>query len=152
MFNRTIATKYLQLILITGMLSVLLISGCSKGGLTAGGSGGGPTPSPTPTPTPGGPGPTPTPTPTPTPAPAVHTVSVTWNASTTSGLAGYNVYRGTVSGGPYSRITSTPTTALQFTDSAVTAGQTYFYVVTAVSGNGVESVTSNEMKVTVPTP
>jgi hypothetical protein len=144
LFNRTIATKYLQLTLVLVMLSVLLISGCSKGGLTAGGGGGGPTP----TPTPGGP----TPTPTPTPAPAVHTVSVTWNASTTSGLAGYNVYRGTVSGGPYSRITSTPTTALQFTDSAVTAGQTYFYVVTAVSGNGVESVTSNEMKVTVPTP
>lgn len=122
------------------MLSVLLISGCSTGSLTAGGGGGGPTP----TPTPGGPGPTPT--------PAVHSVSVTWNASTTSGLAGYNVYRGTVSGGPYSRITSTPTTALQFTDNAVTAGQTYFYVVTAVSGSGVESVTSNEMKVTVPTP
>ena len=144
MFNRTIATKYLQLILVTGMLSVLLISGCSQGSLTAGGGGGGPTP----TPTPGGPGPTPTPT----PAPAVHSVSVTWNASTTSGLAGYNVYRGTVSGGPYSRITSTPTTALQFTDNAVAAGQTYFYVVTAVSGSGVESVTSNEMKVTVPTP
>jgi hypothetical protein len=142
LFNRTIATKYLQLTLVLVMLSVLLISGCSKGGLTAGGGGGGPTP----TPTPGGP------TPTPTPAPALHTVSVTWNASTTSGLAGYNVYRGTVSGGPYSRITSTPTTALQFTDSAATAGQTYFYVVTAVSGNGVESVTSNEMKVTVPTP
>jgi hypothetical protein len=144
LFNRTIATKYLQLILVTGMLSVLLISGCSKGSLTAGGGGGGPTP----TPTPGGSGPTPTPT----PAPAVHTVSVTWNASTTSSLAGYNVYRGTVSGGPYSRITSTPTAALQFTDNAVTAGQTYFYVVTALSGNGVESVTSNEMKVMVPTP
>jgi hypothetical protein len=137
------ATKYLKFVLVLGILSVLLVAGCSKGGLTAS-SGGGPTP----TPTPGGPGPTPTPT----PAPGVHTVTVTWNASTTSGLAGYNVYRGTVSGGPYSRITATPTTALQFTDSGVTAGQTYFYVVTALGGNGVESVTSNEMKVTVPTP
>jgi hypothetical protein len=137
------ASKNFKLVLVLGMISVLLAAGCSKGGLTATGGGG-----PTPTPTPGGPGPTPTPT----PAPGVHTVSITWNASTTSGLAGYNVYRGTVSGGPYNRITSTPTTALQFTDSAVTAGQTYFYVVTAVGGNGVESVTSNEMKVTVPTP
>jgi hypothetical protein len=140
LFNRTVPTK-LQLILVLGIVSALLISGCAKGGLTAGGG-------PTPTPTPGGPGPTPSPT----PAPGAHSVSVTWSASTTSGLAGYNVYRGTVSGGPYSRVTSTPTTALQFTDSAVTAGQTYFYVVTAVGGNGVESVTSNEMKVTVPTP
>lgn len=143
MIKRNVATKYLQIILIIGILTVMLISGCSKGGLTATGGGGG---APTPTPTPGGPGPTPT------PAPGAHTVTVTWNASTTSGLAGYNVYRSTVSGGPYSRITSTPTTALQFTDSAVTAGQTYFYVVTAVGGNGVESVTSNEMKATVPTP
>jgi hypothetical protein len=140
----TVATKYLKQILALSILSALLISGCSKGSLTAASSGGGPTP----TPTPGGPGPTPTPTPPPT----AHSVSITWNASTTSGLAGYNLYRGTVSGGPYSRITSTPTTALQFTDAAVTAGQTYFYVVTAVGGNGVESVTSNEMKATVPTP
>lgn len=131
------ATQHLQIILIVSIFSVLLISGCAKGGLTGGG--------PTPTPTPGAPGPTPTPT----PAPGVHTVTVTWNASTTSGLAGYNVYRGTVSGGPYSRVTSTPTTALQFTDSAVIANQTYFYVVTAVGGNGVESVVSNEIRVVI---
>lgn len=135
MIKRTGATQSLQLIVIVSVLSVLLVSGCAKGGLTSGG--------PTPTPTPTGP------TPTPTPAPGVHTVTVTWNASTTSGLAGYNVYRGTVSGGPYSRITSTPTTALQFTDSSVTANQTYFYVVTAVGGNGVESVVSNEIKVVI---
>lgn len=135
------AAKHFKFILVLGTLWALLAVGCSKGGLTGGTSGG-----PTPTPTPGAP------TPTPTPAPGVHSVSVTWNASTTSGLAGYNVYRGTASGGPYSRITATPTTALQFTDSNVSAGQTYFYVVTALGGNGVESVTSNEIKVTVPTP
>jgi hypothetical protein len=140
LIKQTGATKYLKAVLVLGTLAVLLVSGCAKG--TLGGGGG-----PTPTPTPGG-----GPTPTPTPAPGVHTVSISWNASTTSGLAGYNVYRGTTSGGPYSRITATPTTALQFTDSAVTAGQTYFYVVTALGGNGVESVTSNEMKVTIPTP
>lgn len=136
MIKRTVANTHPHNILIVSVLAVLLISGCAKGGLTGGG---GPTPTPTPT----------GPTPTPTPAPSVHTVTVTWNASTTSGLAGYNVYRGTVSGGPYSRITSTPTTALQFTDSAVSANQTYFYVVTAVGGNGVESVVSNEIKAVI---
>jgi fibronectin type 3 domain-containing protein len=34
----------------------------------------------------------------------------------------------------------------------VTAGQTYYYVVTAVDGSGNESVVSNEVAVTIPTP
>jgi hypothetical protein len=35
-----------------------------------------------------------------------HSVTLSWNRSTSSSVVGYNVYRGTVSGGPYSKINS----------------------------------------------
>ena len=77
------------------------------------------------------------------PTPAVaHSVTLTWNASTDT-VTGYNVYRATVSGGPYTLLTATPVSALTFTDTAVAVGQTLFYVVRATVG-GIESVNSNE--------
>lgn len=77
-------------------------------------------------------------------------VVLSWGASTSS-VVGYNVYRGTVSGGPYSsKLTSSPVSALTFTDSAVLAGQTYYYVVTAVNSSGVESADSSPASATVP--
>jgi len=58
-----------------------------------------------------------------------------------------------MSGGPYTRVSPTLTNnTLTYNDSAVVAGHKYFYVVTAVGSTGVESVTSNEVAVTVPTP
>jgi hypothetical protein len=83
-------------------------------------------------------------------AAVVHSVSLAWAASTST-VVGYNVYRGSVSGGPYTMLTSTPDSALTYTDMAVTAGQTYFYVVTAVDANGNESIVSNEVQVLIPT-
>jgi fibronectin type 3 domain-containing protein len=41
---------------------------------------------------------------------------------------------------------------LTFTDTAVAAGKTYFYVVTAVDAAGNESVLSNEATGRIPTP
>ena len=60
-----------------------------------------------------------------------------------AGLTGYNVYRGTTSGGPYALITSTPVSGTTYTDSTVSNGTTYYYVVTAVNSVG-ESLRSNE--------
>jgi Abnormal spindle-like microcephaly-assoc'd, ASPM-SPD-2-Hydin/Transmembrane protein 131-like N-terminal len=80
-----------------------------------------------------------------------HSVSLSWTASTST-VVGYNVYRSTVSGGPYTLITSAPVAATSYSDTAVQAGVTYFYVVTAVDANGNESAFSNEASVTVPTP
>lgn len=81
---------------------------------------------------------------------SAHTVGLTWSDSTST-VAGYNVYRGTSSGGPYvSRLTPTPIPATQFTDSGLQSGQTYFYVVTAVDSNGAESVYSNQGTATIP--
>jgi hypothetical protein len=82
-----------------------------------------------------------------------HSVDVTWAASTSTPLQGYNVYRSTVSGGPYSKLSPTlsPTTLL-FTDSTPVSGKKYFYVVTALNTSGAESSASSEVAVTIPVP
>lgn len=78
-----------------------------------------------------------------------HVVTLTWGASSSSVVA-YNVYVSGMTGGPYFPIGTT--TNLQFIDLNATAGNTYFYVVTAVGSNNVESDYSNEVAITVPTP
>jgi hypothetical protein len=83
--------------------------------------------------------------------PVAHSVDLSWSASTSS-VAGYNVYRGGVSGGPYTKMNSSVDSAVTFTDSNVQAGQTYFYTVTAVDSTGTESARSNEVQAVVPTP
>jgi len=54
-------------------------------------------------------------------------------------------------GGPYSQITSMNADTT-FTDSSVQAGQTYFYVTTAVDGAGKESTYSQPDPAVIPTP
>jgi hypothetical protein len=83
--------------------------------------------------------------------PLQHSVNLSWNAST-SAVVGYNVYRGTASGGPYSRVNSGLDALTAYTDGTVQAGQTYYYVTTSVDGSNSESTYSNEVKVIVPTP
>jgi len=85
-------------------------------------------------------------------APPPHSVDLSWNASPSPGVVGYNIYRGTVSGGPYSKVNSTLDANTTYTDNNVTAGQTYFYVAKAVDGNGLESGPSNEAQAVIPTP
>jgi hypothetical protein len=82
---------------------------------------------------------------------ASHSASLTWVASP-SVVVGYHVYRGTQSGGPYTKLNSTSLVDLAYTDGAVRAGQTYFYVVSAVDSNAVESRYSNEVTAVIPTP
>jgi hypothetical protein len=84
-------------------------------------------------------------------APVQHFVDLSWNAST-SVVVGYNVYRSTTSGGPYTKLNSAlvPTTA--YTDSSVQSGLTYFYVVTAVDSGGRESFNSNQTTAAIPSP
>ena len=84
-------------------------------------------------------------------APPQHSVDLSWNASTST-VVGYNVYRGTQSGGPYAKITSTLDASTTFTDTTVQAGQTYYYVTTAVDGSVKESSYSNQVQAVIPTP
>jgi uncharacterized protein YjbI with pentapeptide repeats len=74
---------------------------------------------------------------------------VSWTASPSGDVTGYNVYRSLTSGGPYTLVGSTTAPTQTFIDANAAAGATYYYVVTAVAG-GVESVNSNEMFITVP--
>ncbi len=78
-----------------------------------------------------------------------HSVTLTWTASTST-VSGYNVYRSTVSGGPYTKLTSTPVAATTYVDASVQATMTYYYVVTSVDSSGVESAYSSEAAATVP--
>ena len=82
--------------------------------------------------------------------PIQHTVDLTWNAS--SGAVGYNVYRSTISGGPYTMINSSLDAATAYTDNTVVSGQTYYYVATAVDSGDKESAYSNQTQAVVPTP
>ena len=80
-----------------------------------------------------------------------HSVTLSWTASTSS-VVGYYVYRGTLTGGPYTKLNSTPLVTITYDDSTVQSGLIYFYVVTAMDSNNVESVHSNEISATIPIP
>ena len=70
-------------------------------------------------------------------------VSLTWTAST--GATSYSVQRSTTSGGPYTQI-ATPSTN-SYTDTGLTNGVTYYYVVAAVNSAG-QSGNSNQASAT----
>ena len=78
-----------------------------------------------------------------------HSVSLAWTAST-SVVAGYNVYRSTTSGSGYTKVNGSLVPSVNYTDSNVTNGTTYFYVTTAVDGSGNESSNSNEASAVIP--
>jgi fibronectin type 3 domain-containing protein len=84
-------------------------------------------------------------------ATVTHSVSLTWTASVSANIAGYNVYRSTTSGSGYTQINSSLVTTTSYTDSNVTAGQTYYYVTTAVDASNDQSGYSNQAQATVPT-
>jgi hypothetical protein len=84
--------------------------------------------------------------------PPSHSATLSWTASASPNISGYNIYRGTASGGPYSKVNSALVAATTFTDNSVQAGQTYYYALTAVNSSSVESVFSAEAQTSVPTP
>ena len=77
-----------------------------------------------------------------------HSATLNWND--TQQVSGYNVYRGTTSGGPYStKLTSSPISTPDYVDVTVQSGATYYYVATAVDANG-ESGYSNQAAAVIP--
>ncbi len=75
-------------------------------------------------------------------------VSLSWTSS--AGATGYNVKRGTASGGPYSTIATNVNTT-NFLDTLVANGTHYYYIVTAVNATD-ESGPSNEANATPSAP
>jgi len=67
-------------------------------------------------------------------------VILTWN--TADGASSYKIKRGTTSGGPYTEIATATTTT--YTDSSVTNGTAYYYVITS-KGATLESAVSLEV-------
>ena len=70
-------------------------------------------------------------------------VSLNWTAST--GATSYNVKRSTTSGGPYTLVGGA--TGTSFTNTGLTNGTTYFFVVSALNGGG-ESANSSQVSAT----
>jgi len=69
-------------------------------------------------------------------------IDIVWTP--VQGASGYNIYRSTTSGGPYTIIAAGHVTDYAtYADFGLTNGTTYYYVVTSIT-NGVESLQSNE--------
>ena len=83
-------------------------------------------------------------------APVQHSANLSWDGSSGQDVAGYNVYRGTSPGGPYSILNSGLQAGNSYSDGTVAAGQTYYYVTTAVGGDGEESVYSDQAQAVIP--
>jgi len=72
-------------------------------------------------------------------------VFLDWNDNTEADLAGYNVYRTTISGGNYTRLNDALIDASNFIDTSVSNSTFYHYVVTAVDESFNESQRSYEV-------
>lgn len=77
-------------------------------------------------------------------------ISLAWTASVSENVAGYNVYRATASGGPYSKQNTALIGTTSYLDSSVQSGDTFYYVATAVDTTGRESSYSNQASAIVP--
>ncbi|MGA7914282.1 MAG: glycoside hydrolase family 44 protein, partial [Candidatus Acidiferrales bacterium] len=75
-------------------------------------------------------------------------VSLTWNAST--GATSYHVKRSTTTGGPFNSTLASPA-ATNYTDTSVTNGTAYYYVISAVNATG-ESANSAQVSATPTAP
>ena len=84
-----------------------------------------------------------------TPSTALHSVALSWNASTSLNVVSFSLYRSTMQGASYG-LTASAIGGLTYKDQSVQAGTTYYYVVTAVDSQDRESTRSNETRVVIP--
>ena len=82
-------------------------------------------------------------------AAANHVVDLSWKASTSSDVAGYNVYR-RPKGGPWKKINARLTATTLYNDSTVANDTTYYYAATAVDIYGHESSKTATVKAVIP--
>ncbi|HZC24816.1 MAG TPA: hypothetical protein VE866_15865, partial [Candidatus Binatia bacterium] len=82
-------------------------------------------------------------------ASANHVVDLSWKASTTSDVTGYNVYR-SPDGATWKKMNVSLVASAQYSDSTVSNGSTYYYAATAVDMYGHESSKTGAIKVVVP--
>jgi hypothetical protein len=78
-----------------------------------------------------------------------HSVGLSWEPGDQD-YVGFNIYRSTVDGGPYTKINSQLDSSPSYTDSSVQGGTTYYYCATEVNAEGQESAYSNIAEATIP--
>jgi hypothetical protein len=72
-------------------------------------------------------------------------VKLDWNDNPEQDLAGYDVYRSTSAGGPYTKLNSSHLNSAPYTDASATNDTRYYYVVRALDTAGNESSTASEV-------
>jgi hypothetical protein len=82
--------------------------------------------------------------------PRQHKVQLSWKASNSKHVAGYNIYRGDRRRGPYEKINHSLDPSTKYIDRHVVAGRTYYYVARAVNLRGQESKYSKLVQVIIP--
>jgi len=82
-------------------------------------------------------------------ASANHVVDLSWTASTSGDVVGYNVYRGP-DGATWKRINASVIASTHYGDSTVANRTTYYYATTAVDIYGHESGKSKPAKAVIP--
>ena len=85
-------------------------------------------------------------------ASASHEVDLSWAAPTSSStaVAGYNVYRATTGTSSYQQLNTSLATATTYVDSNVQSGQSYDYMVKSVDSSGATSAPSNIATALIP--
>lgn len=81
-----------------------------------------------------------------------HKVQLSWNppGSSSTAIVGYNIYRAITGYTSYALLSPTLDAQSTFTDTSVSSGLTYDYIVTSVDSGGTESAPSNSTEVTIP--
>jgi len=75
-------------------------------------------------------------------------VNLIWTANSESDFVGYNLYRSTTAGGPYTKQNVALLTTTAYLDSGLANGSTYYYVLRAVDSSNNESTASIEVNST----
>jgi hypothetical protein len=79
-----------------------------------------------------------------------HSVTLNWAPSDSANIVGYYVYRMSLLDLSWAKLTASAVTGLKYTDTSVSAGETYYYAVTAVNSNGVQSGYSDQAIAIIP--
>jgi hypothetical protein len=79
-----------------------------------------------------------------------HAVLLQWVPSASNGVVGYYIYRSSSETGPFTKVDESADTSTAYTDASVSKGVTYYYRVTAVDSEQVESSYSETVSATIP--
>jgi fibronectin type 3 domain-containing protein len=82
-------------------------------------------------------------------ATANHVVDLSWQASTSANVVGYNVYR-SPDGATWKKVNASLIASTLYSDSTVANSTTYYYAATAVDMYGHESTRTAAVKAVVP--